>query len=325
MSPQEHALSQSVLEFLIAKQDWFMLDIAPPPEGSPGTIWDPRVTGFEGKWKEVTQSREGSREGTPNVDTEAGPSVPRGAPKNPHPQSQAQAHVQAPLPRHAYNTQLQQSQMQPQSQPQPQPQPQSQPQSQQPRPIPQEQRHSKTSGYGSDVDDVMVIPNSDEEYDDDWISPMQGGGGSGFMALGGKGKGPFRGEKKTKSMRRRTIVDKSGEIFCLAFSILLSQLFLLELLPDPTSSDTAQSPPISTTVGVTRSRTLPSRKKGGGDDTLGTDSSGGGGKRERSAEKRVLKKQRGASGGGAATPANPTPTATTTTTTTNVVTRTSGG
>ncbi|KAF9525630.1 Rho GTPase activation protein, partial [Crepidotus variabilis] len=30
MSPQEHALSQKVLEFLIAQQDWFMLDIAPP-------------------------------------------------------------------------------------------------------------------------------------------------------------------------------------------------------------------------------------------------------------------------------------------------------
>lgn len=196
MSPQEYALSQRVLEFLIAKQDWFMLDIAPPPEGSPGTIWDPRVTEFEGKWKEVTQSREGSRAGTPSGDAEAGPSVQRGPPKNSHPQTQAQAHVQAPLPRHA---QFQQS-------------PQSQSQSQQPRPIPKEQRHSasRTSGYGSDVDDVMVIPNSDE---DDWISPMQGGGGSGFMALGGKGKGAFRGEKRTKSMRRRTIVDKSGEVF----------------------------------------------------------------------------------------------------------------
>jgi hypothetical protein len=220
MSPQEHALSQSVLEFLIAKQDWFMLDIAPPPEGSPGTIWDPRVTGFEGKWKEVTQSREGSRAGTPNVDAEAGPSVQRGPPKNPpHQQTQAQAHVQAPLPRHGYNAHFQQSQMQPQ------PQPQSQSQLQQPRAIPQEQHHSasRTSGYGSDVDDVMVIPNSDEEYEDDWISPMQGGGGSGFMALGGKGKGAFRGEKgtKSKSMRRRTIVDKTGEVFCLVIFIFI--------------------------------------------------------------------------------------------------------
>ena len=215
MSPQEHALSQSVLEFLIAKQDWFMLEIAPPPEGSPGTIWDPRVggnTGFEGKWKEVTQSREGSRAGTPNADAEAGPSVQRGLPKNPHPQAQAQAHVQAPLPRHAYNAQLQQSQMQPQPQPQ------------HPRPIPKEQRHST-----SDVDDVMVIPNSDE-YDDDWNlnSQKQGGGGSGFMALGGKGKGAFRGEKGTKSMRRRTIVDKSGEVF-----FVLSFHLVVDASPSP--------------------------------------------------------------------------------------------
>jgi hypothetical protein len=30
MQPQEHRLSQEVLEFLIAHQDWFMLDITPP-------------------------------------------------------------------------------------------------------------------------------------------------------------------------------------------------------------------------------------------------------------------------------------------------------
>ncbi|KAL0953190.1 hypothetical protein HGRIS_004444 [Hohenbuehelia grisea] len=34
MSPQEHHLSQQVLEFLIAHQDWFMLDIPPPPTPS---------------------------------------------------------------------------------------------------------------------------------------------------------------------------------------------------------------------------------------------------------------------------------------------------
>lgn len=32
MSPQEHQLSQEVLEFLIAQQDWFMLDIPPESE-----------------------------------------------------------------------------------------------------------------------------------------------------------------------------------------------------------------------------------------------------------------------------------------------------
>jgi len=41
MSPTEHDLSQRVLEFLIAQQDWFMLDIPPPPQepGSP-EMWD---------------------------------------------------------------------------------------------------------------------------------------------------------------------------------------------------------------------------------------------------------------------------------------------
>lgn len=36
MQPYEHRLSQEVLEFLIAHQDWFMLDIPPPPPTSPG-------------------------------------------------------------------------------------------------------------------------------------------------------------------------------------------------------------------------------------------------------------------------------------------------
>ncbi|KAJ6623999.1 Rho GTPase activation protein [Mycena sp. CBHHK59/15] len=37
MSPTEHKLSQRVLEFLIAQQDWFMLDIPPPPQNEPGS------------------------------------------------------------------------------------------------------------------------------------------------------------------------------------------------------------------------------------------------------------------------------------------------
>jgi hypothetical protein len=35
LSPTEHRLSQDVLEFLIAHQDWFMLDTPPPPALSP--------------------------------------------------------------------------------------------------------------------------------------------------------------------------------------------------------------------------------------------------------------------------------------------------
>ncbi|KAJ7650048.1 Rho GTPase activation protein [Roridomyces roridus] len=43
MSPPEHALSQQVLEFLIAQQDWFMLDIPPPPRHEPGSPDDEEV------------------------------------------------------------------------------------------------------------------------------------------------------------------------------------------------------------------------------------------------------------------------------------------
>ena len=176
MSPQEQALSQRVLEFLIAKQDWFMLDIAPFPEGSVGTIWGPRVsgdTGFEGKWTEATQFREGPRVGTPNVNAEAGPSVQRGPPKKSHPQ--AQAHVQAPLPRLAY-AQFQRSQMQPQPQPT--------------RLILEKQQHStsRTTEYGSDADYVMVLPN--------WISQKQSRGGSGFLV--GRGTRRVRLEERKR-------------------------------------------------------------------------------------------------------------------------------
>ncbi|KZT29820.1 Rho GTPase activation protein [Neolentinus lepideus HHB14362 ss-1] len=42
LSPKEHQLSQDVLEFLIAHQDWFILDIPPPPDStSPGAPKSP--------------------------------------------------------------------------------------------------------------------------------------------------------------------------------------------------------------------------------------------------------------------------------------------
>ncbi|KAI6108022.1 Rho GTPase activation protein [Pisolithus sp. B1] len=41
LSPSEHQLSQQVLEFLIAHQDWFLLDIPPPPRAQPYTSWQP--------------------------------------------------------------------------------------------------------------------------------------------------------------------------------------------------------------------------------------------------------------------------------------------
>lgn len=48
MSPGEHALSQRVLEFLIAHQDWFILDIPPPPRNHPGLSAPGSVVGPDG-------------------------------------------------------------------------------------------------------------------------------------------------------------------------------------------------------------------------------------------------------------------------------------
>jgi hypothetical protein len=44
-SSADHDLSQRVLEFLIAQQDWFMLDIPPPPQTEPESLgsWIPSV------------------------------------------------------------------------------------------------------------------------------------------------------------------------------------------------------------------------------------------------------------------------------------------
>ena len=59
MQPQEHRLSQEVLEFLIAHQDWFMLDIPPPPAKSAGGDEEVVLTSDEeangGGWKLVDQ------------------------------------------------------------------------------------------------------------------------------------------------------------------------------------------------------------------------------------------------------------------------------
>jgi len=44
LSPSEHHLSQQVLEFLIQHQDWFLLDIPPPPKSEPPPAWRPPRT-----------------------------------------------------------------------------------------------------------------------------------------------------------------------------------------------------------------------------------------------------------------------------------------
>lgn len=111
MSPQAHALSQKVLEFLIAHQDWFMLDIIPPlpPGGFPGddTTTDDAQGGSAGgggwggagpsrgagppgsggggpagKWREgvstPTPTRQGAADGGAwGASAEAGPSLAR--------------------------------------------------------------------------------------------------------------------------------------------------------------------------------------------------------------------------------------------------------
>ncbi|KAK7033350.1 Rho GTPase activator [Favolaschia claudopus] len=68
MSPTEHDLSQRVLEFLIAQQDWFMLDIPPPPADEPGSpgMWDEDVVADEehspvgGTWNLVSGAGAGA-------------------------------------------------------------------------------------------------------------------------------------------------------------------------------------------------------------------------------------------------------------------------
>lgn len=60
LQPQEHRLSQEVLEFLIAHQDWFMLDIPPPPATSAGLVGSDEEGDEEangGGWKLVDNTQ----------------------------------------------------------------------------------------------------------------------------------------------------------------------------------------------------------------------------------------------------------------------------
>lgn len=108
MNPKEHALGQKVLEFLIAHQDWFMLDIIPPapPGGFPGDDREdagqggaaggggaggssgagpssrgagPPAGGTTGKWREgmSTPTRQGTMDSSWTGNMEAGPSTGR--------------------------------------------------------------------------------------------------------------------------------------------------------------------------------------------------------------------------------------------------------
>ena len=97
-SPEEHNLSQRVLEFLIAQQDWFMLDISPPTPGElvenastqgPGAImgggrlgnpsvrWPESTNTPTVSWKATVTSGLGDEVSARNPNPEAGPSTLR--------------------------------------------------------------------------------------------------------------------------------------------------------------------------------------------------------------------------------------------------------
>lgn len=69
MSPKEHSLSQRVLEFLIAQQDWFMLDIPPPAPGefapNSSASEDPVTVSDDEGSRRVTRRRTTIDRGTP--------------------------------------------------------------------------------------------------------------------------------------------------------------------------------------------------------------------------------------------------------------------
>ncbi|KIK10036.1 hypothetical protein K443DRAFT_80815 [Laccaria amethystina LaAM-08-1] len=240
MSPQEHALSQRVLEFLIAQQDWFMLDIPPPPNS---TV---RREGTLGR-RDTGQSQSG-----PSTQPSHGQQVGGSSSSLGHRQT-AETSVPAGYVRADTTPTIGVGGVMP-------------------RPVMEE---PWTGGSGaSDVDDIMVIPSSDEEYS------QVGGGGWKLVprALAGD-------KERIKMMRRRTTIDKHDDPpDRMAFGALSEG----DMDDSPTlESSTVQDHGHDVGVGpisVTRSRTLPSRRKDGGE---------GEEKEPKEKEKaRVLKKQR---------------------------------
>ena len=61
LSPTEHQLSQDVLEFLIAHQDWFMLDTPPPPAfpPTPSRSHTPPITPYDASARTSVSDGEG--------------------------------------------------------------------------------------------------------------------------------------------------------------------------------------------------------------------------------------------------------------------------
>lgn len=91
LSPEQHKLSQDVLEFLIAHQDWFMLDMPPPPRDvaelspfpneqlsdSPVMISTPSNEDLMGGLGRERKSRRGRRRATSAAGRASQPSSPR--------------------------------------------------------------------------------------------------------------------------------------------------------------------------------------------------------------------------------------------------------
>lgn len=63
LSPEQHKLSQNVLEFLIEHQDWFLLDIPPPPRND--SIMMPNGSAMSPDQEEVYMVPSESDEETP--------------------------------------------------------------------------------------------------------------------------------------------------------------------------------------------------------------------------------------------------------------------
>ncbi|KAG2017651.1 rho GTPase activator, variant 2 [Coprinopsis cinerea AmutBmut pab1-1] len=209
MVPQEHALSQKVLEFLIAHQDWFMLDVPPPPPRRGSQQQQP--TGHERRGSEQHQHH-GTSSSAPNPNSLQ--STSHGASKTQPPLTPNSVTATAG---HGSSTQhtvsnsshsngfgLSPIHAAPSSYHPPS-------QSRQPP-----SRFGLSSGrplsdVGIEVDDVMVIPSGAlEEQGGEFSSGVGGGGWRSKSSSKDKDKEREKEKERIKMMRRRTTMERSG-------------------------------------------------------------------------------------------------------------------
>ena len=315
MAPQEHALSQRVLEFLIAHQDYFMFDIVPPAGSDPASsssgagFGGPGGSGGaggrggspgKGKWKEgastPTKSYDqgggagqdfagSSSTGTQRAYSQA-PMKLSTAVNVPHPKRSSSS-PQTPtvrqipsLPADSPSTrpgaqrsytsrtitpvEFEKSPPQPYFAPRynnapgelhPNPHPHVHPTNAVPMPneatlppVPSSAPQSTTRPFSiksgsTSVDDIMVIPGTDEEFRRLAETPTLGtkswlgGSGSGFLSRTSAGKDREREKERLKEkerikmLRRRTTLDRSGALLnFFFFSIILIGVFHFQSL-----------------------------------------------------------------------------------------------